>query len=115
MSNGIPSRRGNLYLTLRVPGGNGPLQLCDILRSADLGVSWTLVAAGVFACKLASTPRSPTAFSGWGTASSRRELRSSFAATPAGDVGIDDQYRVERIDWKVSRSRLTARSTASAS
>ncbi|MBK9607563.1 MAG: exo-alpha-sialidase [Betaproteobacteria bacterium] len=56
---GVPSRRGDLYVTIVVGGGFTENNRCDLLRSGDEGATWTAVARNVDACVIVFDPSSP--------------------------------------------------------
>ena len=56
---GVPSRRGDLYVTVADGYGGFGTSRCDLLRSGDAGATWTAVARDVGACVIAFDPSSP--------------------------------------------------------
>jgi Repeat of unknown function (DUF5648) len=86
---GIPSRRGDLYVTVVVSGDALGDYGCDPLRSSDAGATWTVVARNTGACVIVIDPSAPLVMYGMGVG-----YGSSFHAAlyRSSDGGSSWQY-----------------------
>jgi hypothetical protein len=100
-SDGLPSLSGDLYMTIRVPGSS-LVESCDILRSADLGATWSVVARSAPACRLAFDPTAPERVFGSGNGEATLFMALIYRSSTGGATW-------EWLDTKLNSARGSLR------